>query len=177
MIPMLRHLRKFLLLLPIFLLVIVVYSALRSYLPQHLFFRSHEGKLVLVFVPGDHVLWSDASSEKAMSTSEMISLCRRIALVQDRPHWKWAGIESVGINFMTDMPCLLMISYWYLAIPLAIASAWSIVMLRRLRLRERPGHCNKCGYDLRASNETCPECGATKPSSATARATPTAAIE
>ncbi len=172
-----RRLRKLLLLLPIILFVIVVYSAIRSYLPQHLFFRSDEGKLVLLFLPNDHVAWSDTTSERAIDTSEIIDLCRRIALVQGRPHWKFAGIESAGISFRSDMPCALMIPYWYLVIPLALASAWCIVALRRLRLREQPGHCTSCGYDLRASHENCPECGAPMSAKATAPATRQAAIE
>jgi hypothetical protein len=34
-----------------------------------------------------------------------------------------------------------------------------ILHLRDRRRRMREGHCRRCGYDLRASTERCPECG------------------
>ena len=67
-------------------------------------------------------------------------------------------VDSVNPN------CILNRDSEYLAIPL-----WSLalllvlppgVILRRLWLtRYRQGHCQACGYDLRASNDRCPECG------------------
>jgi hypothetical protein len=32
-------------------------------------------------------------------------------------------------------------------------------LIRRIRIHARPGHCPKCGYDLRATPDRCPECG------------------
>ena len=60
-----------------------------------------------------------------------------------------------------------------LSVPLLLlVSAISIILLvrleyrdRRAAFREKNGLCAKCGYDLRASCERCPECGTAKRSS------------
>jgi hypothetical protein len=50
---------------------------------------------------------------------------------------------------------LLFVPYW---IPIA---AVAVVFVLTLAVRRRPpaGHCQRCGYDLRASPDRCPECG------------------
>jgi hypothetical protein len=47
-------------------------------------------------------------------------------------------------------------------IPAIRLGFWSGSMLRARRRKER-GQCLNCGYDLRASPDRCPECGAEPP--------------
>jgi hypothetical protein len=61
---------------------------------------------------------------------------------------------------------VLIFPYWALlplvTVPLVLAIRWEL-RARRRAWRLRSGLCPDCGYDLRASPERCPECGATAP--------------
>ena len=49
------------------------------------------------------------------------------------------------------------VPHWLFALLFAVLPlVWGI---KRWRSRVPPGHCKRCGYDLRASEERCPECG------------------
>lgn len=63
----------------------------------------------------------------------------RIVRVFDVPHWAFA----VG----------------FAAMPAVWIARVSAGRMRR-RARQRHGRCAQCGYDLRASGDRCPECGA-----------------
>jgi hypothetical protein len=58
---------------------------------------------------------------------------------------------------------LVIVPFWSVALLcLVMPAAWYYGRRKRLA-REAAGHCARCGYDLRASPDRCPECGAPKP--------------
>jgi hypothetical protein len=42
---------------------------------------------------------------------------------------------------------------------MAACGAIAVFSILKLRRRPLPGHCRRCGYDLRATHDRCPECG------------------
>ena len=52
------------------------------------------------------------------------------------------------------------IPHWFAALSLLAPLALYLKKRRTIRNRELSGLCRQCGYDLRASPERCPECGA-----------------
>jgi len=167
------RLRSFALLLPILLLGSVLLFWARSYLPEEIHFRSHQGRLLIFFVTGEYVHWFDQSSAQYSGSQTAMDFCQRVAEVQSMPALHLGGFEWVDLNFKSSYPGYIAIPYWALAALLAALSVWA--MLRRRAQRERflPGHCRAYGYDLRGSNGKCPECGAE--TQAAAQTTSTAA--
>ena len=51
------------------------------------------------------------------------------------------------------------VPYWALVTLFALLPLFWVWRLARRHFRRLPGHCVKCGYDLRASQDRCPECG------------------
>lgn len=73
-----------------------------------------------------------------------------------RTHFVGPGGGASVCIMNRDSKCLA-IPLWSLALLLVLPPG---AILRRLWLtRYRQGHCQACGYDLRASNDRCPECG------------------
>lgn len=51
------------------------------------------------------------------------------------------------------------VPWWPLVLALAILPTWKLIGFARRRRAHPPGHCSRCGYDLRATPARCPECG------------------
>jgi len=64
----------------------------------------------------------------------------------------------VGQSFTEYCHCIS-VPLWYISIITGILPIrWEYVRRRR-SIRNRENRCQKCGYDLRASPDRCPECG------------------
>ena len=88
--------------------------------------------------------------------------------------WKleWRREESGGNWYYSDR--FKMEGWLCPALLAAIVPAWRLTASVRRRRRRIAGFCIKCGYDLRATPDRCPECGAvpTKVQSGSAGASP-----
>ena len=138
---------------------------------QVLFLESYQG-VFGIYVQHDHWTW--------VESADVYPPQKRLNVFTDHPRTRVAGADvwthdfpgwgdlsagttspgedrSVCIGF-TAPYWLAMIAFSGLPI-LAVTSR-----VRRLRQKRR-GLCERCGYDLRASPERCPECGAPTPTS------------
>jgi hypothetical protein len=69
--------------------------------------------------------------------------------------FQYAGYRPTPV----DWYYIIGIPLWFVAIISGAGLAVSIRKFRRLIRLRMQGRCGKCGYDLRASSERCPECG------------------
>lgn len=73
------------------------------------------------------------------------------------PIWfRWVGLPTDRAVVFRAVG----VPVWLPVLVTAVLPAWRFERARRVRRRLARGHCPACGYDLRASPERCPECGA-----------------
>jgi hypothetical protein len=71
-------------------------------------------------------------------------------------------LASGGITYWTGRLTYVTAPWWALVTALGVGPSFRAIGLaraRRARMREARGLCARCGYDLRATPEHCPECG------------------
>ena len=81
------------------------------------------------------------------------------AIVRDNSVRAWGGfvVSTRGTQFASRTVAA---PYWFLTLVIGTPAALVWRVGRRRRLRITRGQCERCGYDLRATPERCPECGA-----------------
>jgi hypothetical protein len=133
---------------------------------QTVSFWSHQGHMLIeveyhpnVLPPGEWLASRDGVSAGQLPTERVWSFAGV------RHHASWANVLYASGNrgtFLTDR--LTDIDFRVLATLAAFLGTALLLAARRAhrqRDRQRQGRCRSCGYDLRATPDRCPECGAT----------------
>jgi hypothetical protein len=91
---------------------------------------------------------------------------RKGAMVTDvqwlvRDFGRFAGFAYGRAKAIDYHGWAVVIPMWFVCLVFAVPPGVRVVQWRKRRAARRgPGLCRKCGYDLRATPDRCPECGA-----------------
>jgi hypothetical protein len=73
-------------------------------------------------------------------------------------------VRGVGLRNSPSPPVeFAWLSSWLVLVLAFFPMTWSTVTRLRRHRKRPPGHCRRCGYDLRATPDRCPECGTASP--------------
>jgi hypothetical protein len=122
----------------------------RSFLPTHLRFQAKQGRLVVYANE-----MPDAAFEQVMGI-----LGTPMAIPWD---WERLGVAKVQMSYFGHQTLILAVSFFWLAGAFATLPAWWVIDRWRRQRRGRGHRCVRCGYDLRATPDRCPECGTVVP--------------
>src|SRR5258706_6514295 len=82
----------------------------------------------------------------------------------NRAGFEWSqsvdAISGISYHYTYGVISRYAIPNWFAALAFALLPARRAMLMRRSRRRAMPGLCATCGYDLRATPDRCPECGA-----------------
>jgi hypothetical protein len=84
----------------------------------------------------------------------------------DAPGFEWKSDRVEDLHYINTWRGVVL-PYWSLCVAAAVLpigrASLAVYAFQRRRRLNRVGLCRRCGYDLRATPERCPECGAAGP--------------
>ena len=130
-----------------------------------LFWSSEPSDVLFVASHGASIWGRNSSSLKDEAWLSWDDGRRERYLLTDGIDWTVAGFSNLQTRWIpvyskNTRRILLILPLWLPSLPLlALVLSLGVIPLLRRRKRKKLGLCVKCGYDLRASKERCPECG------------------
>jgi hypothetical protein len=109
--------------------------------------RSAGGEVELAWWAGDR--WM---------SSWVFPLPNRIPKLADGCPWRWFGFGA-GAPGPFDNRYRVVVPHWFIVLTTALLPVRWTVVRSRARRAFRNCRCGRCGYDLRATPDRCPECG------------------
>jgi hypothetical protein len=132
----------------------------KGFSEQDLLISSYYGLLWIQYEQPDAMIWNPVRGNERLIT-------HHTSFGGFTPGLMWSGTflgflyKPLPITFKPKDGYILLIPYWPVILLASIMPTMELLRRRR-RLRELSGKCQRCGYDLRASTDRCPECGEQK---------------
>jgi len=79
-----------------------------------------------------------------------------------------SAVDGVPLSYMAVEYKTAIAPLWSVSACLTLFPLWKTAKLLQSKRRRDAGRCSRCGYDLRATPDRCPECGAVSPAKVTA---------
>ncbi len=125
-----------------------------------------DGVLFLYYFHREHTPMITLADYQWLGDGGIMGVLRRRTLMgRAQPGWEPGWDHNYWQSDSTGTKTSLLVirlPYWLPVLLFGIAPLWWLIGWdrRRLARRRAAGCCTQCGYDLRASPDRCPECGA-----------------